>query len=152
MPLWRGAIDTLSGKYSDLNTESPVTDYDRACAAAWPGRGVLSLGDSTALVLYSEYDEHTWLADQNIVASGSWLPEPTRLNEATWGDVLQWQVNHTDYLLMNSASDGAGALREHDFMPVQLQAGPCVVEFAFVEGEYLGCFHRLTFGSAKSAA
>jgi len=35
--LWRGAIDPATEAYSELNREEPQTDYDRACAAAWPG-------------------------------------------------------------------------------------------------------------------
>src|SRR5690348_5713406 len=38
---WRGSFDRTTGQYSDLNTRAPHTDYDRACALAWPGRGIL---------------------------------------------------------------------------------------------------------------
>ena len=66
--LWRGAIDPTTNSYSDLNVKEPRTDYDRACAAAWPGRGELSLGQSSALVFYSEYDEHAWMANESVGA------------------------------------------------------------------------------------
>ena len=58
--LWRGAVDMSSGHYADLNSENPKTDYDHACLAAWPGRGLIKVGKGLALVLYSEWDQIPW--------------------------------------------------------------------------------------------
>jgi len=62
----------------------------RDCATAWPGRGSLALGDASALVLYTEYDEHTWDSERGIVACGSWLPTPQMLANASWTDPFHW--------------------------------------------------------------
>jgi hypothetical protein len=141
---WRGGVDPATGRYSDLNAKTPLTDYDRACAAAWPGRGVLPIGDATALVLYTEYDEHTWWAPQNVVACGSWLPSEAELAAALWEDALTWQVQDTNFLLINSAADGAETLRTDDYMEVRLAPGEYTVEYAALESTYVGCFHRLS--------
>jgi hypothetical protein len=141
---WRGAINPATGKYSELNTREPVTDYDRACASAWPGRGVLPVADASALVLYTEYDEHTWHEPHGVVACGSWLPTEAELAGASWDDPLLWQVQETDFLLMNAAADGAAGLRADDFMEVRLVPGKYLIEYAALEFEYVGCFHRLS--------
>ena len=46
---------------------------------------------------------------------------------------------------MNSAADGLAGLRPDDFVNVQLPRGECVVEYAQIEAEYIGGFHRFTF-------
>jgi Immunity protein 21 len=150
--LWRGAIDPATESYSDLDSREPKTDYDRACVAAWPGRGEISLGDSSALVLYSEYDEHTWMAKEGVVASGSWFPSQEQLRLAHWTDAFDWKADFDDYLLLNSAADGKGELRPDDYAAVRLQRGTYLVEFAFIEDEYVGCFTRLTRRVAASGA
>jgi Immunity protein 21 len=142
--VWRGGINTTTGEYSDLNTKVPSTDYDRACAAAWPGRGPLSVGDSTALALYTEFDEHTWDTERMLVACGSWLPTDAELTGATWGDSLKWEVKDTDFLLMNSAVDSASGLHDDEFIEVRIPAGVYVIEYADIEANHVGCFHRFT--------
>jgi len=150
---WRGAISPLTGKYSELNAKEPHTDYDRACAAAWPGRGVLPLAESTALVLYSEFDEHTWVQDRALVACGSWLPTDEELQCAVWSDPLTWEVSDTDFLLMNSAASGAEGLRDDDFLEVHLSPGKYIIEYSSIEATYVGCFHRFQrTGAVPSAA
>lgn len=32
---WRGRTDPSTGDYRECDADNPVTDYDRACAAAW---------------------------------------------------------------------------------------------------------------------
>lgn len=141
--LWRGAIDPTTESYSDLNSKEPKTDYDRACSAAWPGRGELRLGQSSALVFYSEYDEHAWMAKENVVASGSWFPTTEQLRVANWTDSFVWHAEFEEYLLLNSATDGKCDLHPDDFTLVSLKPGTYLVEFAFIEAEYVGCFTRL---------
>jgi hypothetical protein len=70
--MWRGSIDPHTESHLNLDNEHPQTDYDRACVAAWPGKAQVRLGTSSALVIYSEYDEHAWMAEERVVASGSW--------------------------------------------------------------------------------
>jgi hypothetical protein len=150
--LWRGAIDPATESYSDLNTKDPKTDYDRACAAAWPGRGEVRLGKSSALVIYSEYDEHAWMAQENVVASGSWFPTPEQLQQANWTDAFTWQTDFEDYLLLNSAADGKKALSPDDCAPITLKLGTYLIEFAFIEAESVGCFTRLTHKARAGGA
>ena len=149
---WRGAIDPATGEYSDLNTKAPLTDYDRACKSAWPGRGVLPIGNASALALYTEYDEHTWDAPHSLVACGSWLPTEAELTGALWEDPLSWQVQDTEFLLINSAADGAAGLQTGEFMEVRLTHGEYVVEYAALESTYVGCFHRFTLVSSGQSA
>jgi len=149
---WRGAINPADGDYSDLNVDAPVSDYDRACAAAWPGRGILPIADSSALVLYTEYDEHTWDASRRLVACGSWLPTEAELSAAEWSDPLTWDVRDTDFLLINSAADGASGLLADEFMEVRLTPGTYIVEYAALESTYIGCFHRFRQTASGSDA
>lgn len=142
VPYWRGAINPATGAYSDLSSDIFLTDYDRACAAAWPGRGVLPVADSSALVLYSEYDEHTWLESLGLVACGGWVPTEVELTGAAWADPVSWEIQDSEFLLMNSAADGAAGLRENDFVAVELLPGKYIIEYAHVESTYAGCFHR----------
>jgi hypothetical protein len=143
--LWRGTIDTDSGSHRDLDTENPKTDYDRACIAAWPGRGLVEVGKGFALVLYSEWDQVSWDPNGRVVACGGWWPSREQIESAKWADPLRWGSDHTDYLLMNSAADGSARLRAGDFVKVELPRGECVVEYAEIVGEYVGGFHRFTF-------
>jgi hypothetical protein len=142
--LWRGAVDASSGHYADLNTENPKTDYDRACLAAWPGRGLIEVGKGLALVLYTEWDQVSWNPASKIVACGGWWPRLDQFESAHWIDPLRWSSDCTDYLLMNSAADGLAGLRPDDFVNVQLPRGECVVEYAQIEADYIGGFHRFT--------
>jgi hypothetical protein len=150
--LWRGAIDPATESYADLNSKEPKTDYDRACLAAWPGRGEVRLGDSSALVMYSEHDEHAWMAKDCVVASGSWFPTSEQLEQANWTDAFDWEADFDEYLLLNSAADGKNRLQPDDHLPVKLERGTYLVEFAFIEAEYVGCFTRLTRRPAASGA
>jgi Immunity protein 21 len=142
--LWRGAIDPATESYSDLNSKEPKTDYDRACAAAWPRKGEIRLAQSSALALYSEYDEHTWIAEERVVASGSWLPTPEQIRLAKWTDAFDWKADFEEYLLLNSAADGKSKLQSGDYAAIKLERGTYLVEFAFIEAECVGCFTRLT--------
>jgi hypothetical protein len=80
--LWRGGVDPSSGRYRDVNTENPKTDYDRACLAAWPGRGLIEVGKALALALYTEWDQVSWDPGCRVVACGGWWPSPMQLESA----------------------------------------------------------------------
>jgi hypothetical protein len=54
--LWRGTTDPATGEYREFDKDNPVTDYDRACAAARPERSVLEFRGVPILILYTEYD------------------------------------------------------------------------------------------------
>jgi Immunity protein 21 len=149
---WRRGINPITGRYSELNTKTPQTDYDRACASAWPGRGILPIGNSSALVLYTEYDDHTWYEPYSIVACGGWLPSESELTAAHWEDPLAWEVGDTEFLLMNSAADGASGLRTDEYMEVCLVPGKYIVEYASLESQYVGCFHRLSLVASNQSA
>lgn len=143
--LWRGTIDPDSGHHSDLDTDNPKTDYDRACIAAWPGRGLVEVGRGFAVVLYTEWDRVSWDPNWQVVACGGWWPSREQIEDAKWTDPLCWDSEHSDYPLMNSAADGSAGLRAHDFMKVALPYGECVVEYCRIVAEYIGGFHRFTF-------
>ena len=140
--LWRGTTDPATGQYREVNVEAPVTDYDRACAAAWPGRSVVELGGASVLALYTEFDLHTWDVRRQLVACGGWLPSDDDLRSGTWTDTVYWQTQHSDFLLMNSAADGQD-LRDEDYLPLQLTPGQYAVEYCHIEAESVGCFHRV---------
>lgn len=145
---WRGVTDPETGESRDLDIEHPVTDYDRACTAAWPGKGLLQFQETQVLVLYTEFDAHTWDSARQIIACGSWLPRDEELRRANWGDPIEWRVDDADLLLMNSAADGAVGLRDEDFMSVHLLPGYYTVEYSPIEAEFVGCFHRFTSAGA----
>ena len=139
---WRGTTDPTTGEFRQFDRQNPVTDYDRAVAAAWPGRSILEFMGARLLVLYSEYDQHTWDSSRLILACGGWLPSDEVLRQAPWTDPVCWRAEHTDYLLMNSAADAAHDLRDDDFMPVRLSPGIYTVEYSDIASEFVGCFHR----------
>lgn len=139
---WRGTTDPSTGEYRKFDKENPVTDYDRACAAAWPGRSVLDFRGVPILILYSEYDQHSWDASRQILACGGWFPSAEEVRHATWTDPIRWRAEHTDYLLMNSATDASAGLLGADFMPVRLPSGIYTIEYAEITSEYAGTFHR----------
>ena len=139
---WRGTIDRATGKNRESNVEAPITDYDRACAAAWPGRSILEFMGCPILVLYTEFDLHTWDDERELVACGGWLPSDHELQRATWSDRIHWHSQHTDFFLMNSAANGEEGLRNHDYLPVRLSSGIYAIEYCDIEGDYVGCFHR----------
>jgi hypothetical protein len=148
---WHGSINPSTGKWRDLDTESPRTDYDRACASAWPGRGVIDVGEGSALAIYTEFDAHSWDAERCLVLCGGWVPSDRELSEAEWSDPLVWDTTDSEFLLMNSAANGAGRLLDDDFLQVVLEPGSYVVEYTALEGEYLGCFHRFTRSERRHA-
>jgi len=139
---WRGTTNPVTGAYSDLNTDQPITDYDRACTVAWPGRSVLDFMGSSVLVLYTEFDWHAWDTENRIVACGGWLPSYEQLRQATWTDRIQWQTQETNFLLMNSAVDAQHGLRDDDYLPVRFAPGTYAVDYCDIEGDAVGCFHR----------
>ena len=141
-PFWRGTTNPATGNYSELNTDQSVTDYDRACAVAWPGRSVLDFMGSTVLVLYTEFDLHTWDPEKRIVACGGWLPPDDELRRANWTDRVHWQTQETNLWLLNSAVDAELGLSDDDYLPVHLEAGSYTIEYSDIEAESVGCFHR----------
>jgi hypothetical protein len=149
---WRGGEDPATGTYLDLNTKQPRTDYDRACIAAWPGRGVVPVGDSAALSLYTEFDEHTWDEERQLIACGSWLPTNAELSNAVWSDPLVWEIQDSDFFLVNSAASGAQSLSSDELLRVLLQPGRYVVEYTDLEANLVGCFHRFTLVQASRGA
>jgi hypothetical protein len=141
-PFWRGTTNPVTGNYSELNTDQPVTDYDRACAVAWPGRSVLDFMGSPILVLYTEFDLHTWDPEKRIVACGGWFPSEDELRRATWTDGVHWQTQETNLWLMNSAVDAERGISDDDYLPVHLEAGSYTIEYSDIEAQSVGCFHR----------
>jgi hypothetical protein len=150
---WNGAIEPIGGKFLDLCTTTPRTDYDRACKAAWPGRGSLDVADGSALALYTEFDAHGWIESLGVVACGGWIPSTSQMDQATWTDPLLWMATDREFLLMNSAASGTVDVRADDAVPLSLKPGMYRIEYARIEGEYVGCFHRFTsLQHASSAA
>jgi|SRR5687768_1018267 len=147
---WRATTDRTTGEYRDLDLNHLVTDYDRACAVSWPGKSTLEFMGAEVLVLYTEYDQHTWDARRQMVAcSGWWLPSDEELRKAKWSNPIQWRAEETDYLLMNSALDGTvecfDELLGEEWMPVRLKSGMYTIEYADVTTHGgIGCFHRFT--------
>ena len=43
---WRGTTDPATGEYRAFDRDNPVTDYDRACVAAWLGTSTLKFMES----------------------------------------------------------------------------------------------------------
>jgi len=142
--LWRGTTDPATEDYRELDQEDPVTDYDRACAVASLGRGILEFEKSQLLVLYTESDCHLWDAARRIVACGGWLPSDEELARAKWADPIEWRCDDTNLLLMNSATDSAQGFLDGDFMPVELPTGIYVVESSDITSKYVGYFHKFT--------
>lgn len=139
---WRGTTDPSTGDYRECDADNPVTDYDRACAAAWPGRSVVEFRGTSILVLYSEFDRHSWDAGRLILASGGWFPSDDEVRRAAWSDPIRWRAEHTDYFLVNSAADASAGLLDGEFMPVRLSSGVYTIEYADITSEYVGIFHR----------
>lgn len=142
--LWRGVTDIATGDYRDLDRDNPVTDYDRACAAVWPGTSAINFMGTKPLVLHTEFDLHTWDGARQIVACGGCIPSDEELRQASWTKPIRWRAEHSDYLLMNSAFDAVLGLRDEDFMPVVLAPGDYSVDYCDIESEYVGGFHRFT--------
>ncbi len=139
---WRGTTDPATGEYRECDQDNPVTDYDRACAAAWPGRSVLEFKGVPILSLYSEFDQDSWDARRQIMACGGWFPSEDDVRGATWSDPIRWRANHTDYFLMNSAADASEGLFDGEFIPVRLSSGVYTIEYADITAECVGIFHR----------
>ena len=142
-PLWRGTSDPATGEDRELNVKVPITDYDHACAAAWPGRSALKCGDTSVLALYTEFDLHTWDISRNLVAGGNWLPSDDDLRRGEWTDSINWETEYSDFFLMNSAANGRD-LRNEDYLLFQLAPGKYTVDYCDLEAESVGCFHRFT--------
>jgi hypothetical protein len=94
------------------------------------------------LVLYTEFDQHTWDSTRHILACGGWLPSDDELRQATWTNPIRWRAEHTDYLLMNSAADGSDHLENDEFMVIQLRPGIYTIEYSDITSGNVGCFHR----------
>ena len=116
-------------------------DYERACELAWPGKGIISIGDTTGYVLYSESDKHTWLEELSIYASG-WVPDFSLFNSAVWEDAVFWRALDRDYLLVNSAEDLSAGLSKIEHQVVILESGEYEISYTQIEEEYTGVFHR----------
>lgn len=93
---WRGTTDPATGKYREFDKDNPVTDYDRASAAAWPGRSILEFRGVPILILYTENDQHGWDARRQILACGGWFSSQDEVRRATWTDPIRWRSEHTD--------------------------------------------------------
>ena len=143
---WRGTTDPTTGEHRTFDKDNPVTDYDRACAAVWPGRSILEFRGVPILVLYTEYDLHGWDANRQILACGGWFPSEDEVRRAKWTDPIRWRAEHTDYLVMNSAADASVGLSDNEFIPVRLPSGIYVIEHANITSEYVGIFHRFVPG------
>lgn len=130
----------------------PVTDYDRACVAAWPGRSILEFRGVPILIFYTEYDQHSWEGSRQILASGGWFPSEEEVRSAMWTDPIRWKAEHTDYLLMNSAADASIGLPDDESMAVQLPSGIYTIEYADITSECAGSFHRLVRDDDHHAA
>lgn len=139
---WRGTTDPRTGKYREFNGDNPVTDYDRACVAAWPGRGILEFRGSQVLALYTEFDLHSWDSHQQILACGGWWPSKAAFARAEWLDPIEWHAAHDSLLLFNSAADGTKPVRDDDFVAMPLRPGSYTITTSCIESEYVGYFHR----------
>ena len=140
---WRGTTNPCTGEHQDYNSKSPVTDYDRACVAVSSGPAVLAVADAKALVAYAEQDDHTWVRELGIIASGGWIPSTDQLVKAMSDEAVAWRVTEESLVLANSAADGRRGLSNGDAMPIQIRPGNYVVEMAIIECGYLGIFHKL---------
>lgn len=149
---WHGTYNARTGALADLDLETPATDYDRACRAAWPGVASVSVGSACGLALYSEDDVYAWLPQYCVVASGGWVPDESSLQQAQWGDAVHWSTSTEDLVLLNSAANAADDLRDEDLLNVRLQPGDYLVEFAFIQSDLSGWFHRFTWLGWSSAA
>jgi hypothetical protein len=98
--------------------------------------------DSSVLVLYTEFDLHTWDPEKRIVACGGWLPSDGELRGATWTDRVRWQTQETNLWLMNSTVDAERGVSDDDYLPVRLEAGSYTIEYSDIAGESVGGFHR----------
>ena len=141
VPFWRGTTDASTGLYREFDEDAPVTDYDRACAAAWPGRAILEFRGVQILALYTESDRHSWDGDKRIVACSAEWPSDEALQQASWTDPIQWHTKERSLLLMNSAADGNERLRDDDFIVLELDPGSYTVETSHIAFDY---FHRFT--------
>lgn len=103
---------------------------------------MLEFKGASIVILYTEFDRHTWDGSRQILACGGWLPSDDELRRATWTDPIRWQAAHTDYLLMNSAVDASDGLPDDEFMPVRLASGIYTIDYSDITSEYVGCFHR----------
>jgi hypothetical protein len=104
----------------------------------------LPIGSSFALALYTEYDHHGWNPEFQVVACGGWMPDAETLRAATWTDPLSWRSDAEEYLLTSSAASGAEGFRDEEVVSVRLSRGNYRIEYAAVEAEYVGCFHRFS--------
>ena len=145
-PQWRGVIDPKTNKPRELDLQNPVTDYDRACAAAWPGKNTIDFKGSVALAFYTEFDDLNWDARRLLVALGGWLPSDEELQETLWTDAVIWEADHADYLLFNAGLDASAGLHDDDVIQVRLKPGTYTVSCGQIDSEYAGNFHRLVRG------
>ncbi len=132
----------VAGKWSGVKTPD-WTDYNRACELAWPGKGVISIGETTGYVFYSESDTHSWLANLQMYASGGWIPTAGQLDAANWEDMVVWNAQDRHYLLVNSAEDLTEGISDVDHQVVLLPEGCYEIAYAQIMGHCYGEFHRL---------
>ncbi len=118
-------------------------DYNRACELAWPGKGIISIGETTGYVFYSESDTHSWLANLEIYASGGWIPKTNELESANWEDMVVWQALDREYFLVNSAEDLTEGMSSVEHQVVMLPEGLYEIAYAQIMRECYGEFHRL---------
>lgn len=145
---WGGTTDPATGEHREFDPDNPVTDYDRACAASWPGRSILEFRGVPVLVFYSELSWHSWDSHRLILACGGWFPSEDEIRRAAWTNPIRWRAEHTDYFLMNSAADAQAGLFEGEFMPIRLPSGLYTIEYADIESAQAGSFHRFAVDDA----
>jgi hypothetical protein len=141
---WQGTTDPSTGRYRELDTAVPTTDYDRACLASSAGAAILKLDGAEVLVLYSESDRHTWVSQHRMLACGGWIPSLQDLATADWRDGIVWTVTDGELLLFNSAADCGQGLASGDSLPLSLAPGRYLVEYATLESDYWGEFYRFS--------
>jgi hypothetical protein len=138
---WRGTTDPSTGEFRVHNPAIPVTDYDRACLVALPGKAILEVEGLQVLSLHSGADLHSWGSRQRILACGSPWPSGDELRQALWTHPVRWHTGVRSLVLMNSAVDGSRGLWDRNSLRMSLAPGDYIVTSAQIGYNY---FHRFT--------
>jgi len=128
-------LELTDGKWvicDDFDFDHPKTDYDRACALGGiPAAQTLPVGPGLGLVLTTERDALTWLADCLMVVAGGALPDPALLARVEWSNVCVWTATEPDFVFMNACYHGADPDKGPHFT-VRLEPG----EYTIQRGSY----------------
>ena len=81
---WRGTTNSKTVRYSQPSFEEAATDCDRCIQIAMNGNGILRLSGTDVLVLYTEYDLHTWEAEYQIISCSGSAPPLGDLKKIKW--------------------------------------------------------------------